>query len=276
MRFRSIIIAPFFALALVGCDSGAQTGQIQLALVGSDQIALFNLPSQPSTPASNNVASAFVTVKEVDARVGGSWVTVTNVPQTIDLLALDNKGLNSLGIVTLPVGHIDGLRLVLDEMGDYVVLADGSKKPLEVPDNGIVKVVGSLDLDACAAGIVILDFDPKIKVEDEGGRKEYELRSTARIKTEEIKNACGGGGGGGTGGGGGGGGGGGVGPDMAGTCGGILCPPGHICQGGVCVADPCAGIVCPPMKVCQAGVCVPSTGGPDMALGPDMAHSCHH
>ena len=260
------IIASLFVLASIGCDSGPQAGQIQLALVGSDQIALFDLPSQPTTPDANGVTSAFVVIKEVDARIGGGWTTVTGTAQTIDLLALDNKTLNTLGIATLPPGHVDELRLVLDDVGDYVVLADGTKKPLEVPDNGVVKVVGSLDLDACTAGIVILDFDPKIKVEDEGSRKEYELLSKAKIKTEELKNACGGGGGGG----------GGVGPDMAGSCSGIVCPMGEVCQGGICVADPCAGIVCPPGQMCQAGACVPSTSGADMALGPDMAHSCHH
>jgi uncharacterized protein DUF4382 len=266
MRSRSIIIT-LFAVLVAGCDTGPQTGEIQLALVGADQIALFGLPSQPTAPDHNGIVSAIVTIKEIDARIGGAWIPVTTTPQQIDLLALDNKTLNTLGIVKLPVGHIDELRLQLDDVGDYVVLSDGSKKPLEVPENGgIVKVKGELDLDACTAGIVILDFDPKIKVEDEGGSKEYELRSVARVKTEELKNACGGGNGpdmakGG-------------GADLAGSCNGVICPGGEVCQGGVCVADPCAGVVCPGGQMCQGGICVATSDGGTSDGGADGG--CHH
>src|SRR5579864_7690419 len=99
MRSLSII-STFFALTLAaGCNDSSQTGEIQLALVGADQISLFNLPSQPATPESNGVVSAVVTIKEIDARIGGSWIPVTTTPAQIDLLALDNKTLNSLGIV---------------------------------------------------------------------------------------------------------------------------------------------------------------------------------
>lgn len=260
---------------LVGCvgGSGSQTGDIQLALVGAPNYALFDLPSQ-AKPQAASVASAVVTINEIDARVGGAWLPLVTTPQQVDLLKLDNKTINTLGIVKLPVGHIDELRLVLDQVGDYVVLKDGTKKPLEVPDNGIVEVEGKLDLDACTSGIVILDFDPKIKTEDESSRREYELKCEIRIKTDELKGSCGGAdmagkgdmakGGGSS--------------DMAGgACGNVVCPMGQICelQGGnpVCVNDPCNGVVCPvPGQVCvvqnNQPVCVAPGGSPD--------GGCHH
>src|SRR6185312_8388699 len=127
-----------------------------------DNYQLFSLPAQPQTePGNYGVVSAVVIVKEIDARVGGKWTPLTTVNQPIDLLQLDNKTITSLGITALPAqGKIDKLRLVLDEIGDYVVLKSGDKKPLEIPVNGVVDIDGKLDLDACVSGIVILDFDP--------------------------------------------------------------------------------------------------------------------
>lgn len=260
-----------------GCTAqGDQTGEIQFALVAADQYQLFSLTPQNTTPSE--VVSAVVIVDEIDARVGNSWTPIVTAQQTIDLLKLDNKTLNTVGIGKLPTGHIDELRLKLDEIGDYVVLKSGVKKPLEVPVNGIVKIVGKLDLDACSAGIVILDFDPHIKTEDEPGRREYELTCVAHIKTEELKGACGptgpaadmahsGSGG----------------NDMA-LCSGVVCANGETCvvQGGVpvCVADPCTGVVCPSGQVCEpqngVGVCV---APPDMAGGGSGGNAdggCHH
>src|SRR2546426_3267295 len=138
-------VAAGFAAALAGCANGAgDEGNIQVALKGADQISLFSLSTGATAntkPARTaDVVSAFVTIVEIDARVGGHWTTVVTTAHTIDLLKLDGKTLDKLGIANLPTGHIDELRLVLDEIGDYVVLKSGQKKPLEVPDNGVVKV----------------------------------------------------------------------------------------------------------------------------------------
>lgn len=266
------------ALSLFGCSGGDQPGQVQFALVGADHIQLFDLTTAtPENTTPSEVVSAIVIVDEIDARVGGKWTPLVTAQQSIDLLKLDNKTLNTLGVANLPSGHIDELRLKLDEIGDYVVLKSGAKKPLEVPVDGIVKVTGKLDLDSCAAGIVILDFDPKIKTEDEPGRREYELLCSAHVKTEEVKNACGGGVGGGSDGGGAGG------NDMAGNpCNGVICPSGQSCsvQGGVAVCgDPCNGIVCPSGQVCSVvggvGVCgAPADGG--MSGGNADGGCMHH
>ncbi len=39
-------------------------------------------------------------------------------------------------------------------------------------------------------------------------------------------------------------------------CTGVICPPGHRCDAGVCVG-PCTGVICPPGTHCENGVCVP-------------------
>jgi hypothetical protein len=239
-----------------GAGAGADPNGLQLALVGVDNVQLFDATTMSMNSGNQSVASAIVTINEIDAKVDAPgfhdkdvWVPISTTAVTVDLLKLDNKTLNTLGITTLPQGHIEGLRLKLDEIGDYVVLKDGTKKPLEVPDNGIVEVVGKLDLDSCATGIIILDFDPHIRTEHENGQREYELSCVSHIKTEEVQGSCGGGGGG-------------VGPDMANgpdmiiSCAnGQTCPAGDKCQAGVCVKDLCNGVVCTGMTSCD-----PNTG----------------
>jgi hypothetical protein len=287
-------ITPLFALfasLAAGCNgagssSPTDSNSVELALVGVPNVQLLDATMMACRDGSK-VVSAIVTIKEIDAKVdiagGHKRVALTTTPITVDLLKLDNKTLNTLGITTLPSGEVDELRLKLDQVGAYVVLADGSKKPLEVPNGGIVNVVGRLDLDSCASGIVILDFDPHIRTEHEHGRREYELSCVSHIRTEELKGGCGGNGGtGGTGGGGGG-----VGPDMANgpdmtkpqqqclldsdctaahekcgpsgvcvnntACEGVVCPQqDEVCLGTPpCITDVCFGFQCPLGTTCS-------------------------
>lgn len=246
--FASILVAA----ALSGCGAGLQPGDVELQLTGADQMQLFSLPANPATePGDHGVVSAVVIIKEIDARVQGNWVPLTTTPQSVDLLHLDNKTVSSLGIVTLPSGHVSELRFKLDQVGDYVLLKSGDKKPLEVPE--IVKVDGKLDLDSCAAGIVILDFDPRINIEHEHCHNvEYELSCRAHIKTEEIKNGCGGGGAGGGGG--------------SSACDNVVCMMNQICvvtSGGLpsCM-DTCTSLVCNAPDVCVVVAGTPTCVNP--------------
>ncbi|MGZ3427102.1 MAG: DUF4382 domain-containing protein [Polyangia bacterium] len=262
--FRASFITTLFAASsLAGCVGGAPTSDVELQLTGADQIQLFSLPAQPNTePGDHGIASAIVKINEIDAKVNGTWTPVVTTAQTVDLLTLDHKTVNTLGFVTLPTGHVSELRFALAPKGNYVVLKSGDQKELEVPDNGILKVDGKLDFDSCASGVVILDFDPKIKIEYEGSHKEYELSCKARIKTEEVKGACGGGGGS---------------PDlahgastdMASPCDNVVCRMTQVCviQGGnpVC-EDTCSSLACPGGQVCVVEngtpTCVtPGSGG---------------
>jgi hypothetical protein len=253
------------ASSLVAGCVGTPTSDVELQLTGADQIQLFSLPA--TEPGDHGIVSAIVTINEIDAKVSGTWTPVVTTPQTVDLFTLDHKTVNTLGFVKLPTGHVSELRFVLDQIGDYVVLKSGDKKPLEVPDNGILKVDGKLDFDSCATGVVILDFDPKIKIETEGAKKEYELTCKARIKTEEVKGACGGDGGtssadmakGG-----------GSSTDMSGPCDNVVCMMSQVCivQGGnpVCM-DTCTSLVCT-----GGQVCVVENGNP-VCVTPGSGHS---
>jgi hypothetical protein len=243
-------------LLAAGCLPSYSGGNVEVGIVAADTVTPQSLKQNNSGGSSGDqVVGINVIVTEIDIRVNGVKTPISTQRTTLDLLALDHKVFTSLGVTKLPQGHLDHLELKLDEVGDYVVLANGDHKPLETPADGDVDVKGKLDLDSCASGIIILDFDPGLKSEDEGSRKEWELKPTARIKTEEIAGACGSDGGGGGqpdmchGGGS---------PDMSSTsCVGVICPAGEMCVNGQCVAsNSCQGVICPPGQTCMNGVCM--------------------
>jgi hypothetical protein len=235
---RSLLCAATVVTASLAAACGGNVigapGSVQVALTSADTFT----PDHVQCDSAHHVTKVIVTIEEIDARIAGAgWTKISNGAVTVDLLALDAQALTTLGVSTLPQGHVRELRLVLNQIGDYVVRSDGSMKPLEVPDNGIVKVKGDLDLDDCLSGLVILDFDPRLHIEQENGHAEYELGSTARIKTEEVHNACQGGGGG----------------NPGGMPCNVVCDPNtQVCQNGMCVpkpVDPCD----PSVIVCVGG-----------------------
>lgn len=249
-------IAPLaIAVLAAACQSAAGPGHIDVALSGT----------QP-TSSGSEVASVIVTVKEIDLEVRGKgWVPVVTTPQTIDLLALDGKPLTTLGVAQLPAGRVKGMRFLLDDAGAKVILKDGKTAKLELPDHGVLQVKGSFHVGPCAAGTVLVDFDPKLEKERDRktGAVEYALRCKAHVKTESTTSTCDGPDGGGAGGSDGGrrdGGGG-------DPCAGVVCAPGESCVGGQCVADPCFGVVCAPGERCDNGVCVSGSANPDLGGG---------
>ena len=278
MRTYTMITA--LALAVAGCGgmSQLQPGEVQVALTGAEDVVLFNKPTNDADKPHYGVVGAVVTIEQIDAYVNKKWVPIMTTPEKVDLFKLDKKTLSTLGIASLPSGRVDALRMKLNQIGDYVVLKDGTKKPLLVPDNGYVKITGKIDLDSCSAGTLIVDFDPHIDVDWLDGRRVYQLTCKASIKTAELHHVCpptdpgttpdGGSGGNGHQ------------CDMSkppmctssaqckngqvcsssgqcipDPCVGVSCMPGQICAGGACVPDPCAGVSCNPGQSCVNGAC---------------------
>jgi hypothetical protein len=240
----------------------SQPGEVQVALTGAENFELFNKPTNDADKPRWGVNGAVVTIEEIDAQVKGKWVVIMSTPEKVDLFKLDKTTLSTLGIAQLPSGRVTALRMKLNQIGDYVILKDGTKKPLLVPDSGYVKITGKIDLDSCSAGTMIVDFDPHIDVDWLDGRRVYQLTCRSSIKTAEIKHVCPPDSDPGTG----------NTPDMGGDHGGghscdmskppmctssAQCKPGQVCNSsGQCVADPCQGVSCPVNQICQDGDCV--------------------
>jgi hypothetical protein len=245
------------AFLIGGCGGDLAPGNVQVALVKADSSSVRSLQASNTHHHEREIANAIVVLKEIDAHVHGvGWQPVMTDPTPVDLVNLDQQRLTILGITKLPSGRIDRLRLVLDPTNAFVITKGGVKRPLELPEGGVVNVVGRLDLDGCAAGTVIVDFDPQFRTsgDDECGCdgasgtacpcRARVGRHRATLRTEEVKGACTPDGGGNP-------------PPTGGQCGNgnTVCAPDQICKNGDCL-DPCFGVTCTGSKVCFKGQCV--------------------
>jgi hypothetical protein len=248
-----------FSLIMAGCATQLgdpnESGDIELGISSpNSNFVIENAPLGGTGHDIKDIVSVVVIVKEIDVEVKGqkNKVPVFIGPKNVDLMKLDNTSFASLGITKFPAGELKEIEIVLDEIGDYVAFKDGSKKPLEIPVDGIVEVenCNGIKIQPCGAGTIILDFDPHLKTEDEGdSRREYELLPKATLKTAKMNGSCGGTDGGKMDGG--------APPDMTPMC--PVCAPNEICKNGMCVANPCNGVVCAPGEFCDSndGLCHP-------------------
>jgi hypothetical protein len=247
------------ALALGGCGGGMAPGSVQLGLVKSPQTQAMTV--QSASTSAHKIVNAIVTINEIDAHVKGTgWTPIMTTPISVDLLHLDGQQFTALGIGQLPTGRINRLRMVLDQTNGFVTDASGNSTRLELPNHGVIKIAGKLDLDGCAAGTLIVDFDPKIRTSSDDecgdedcddhhsstGARSYRLRSKATIHTEEVQGQCNGGGPGG-----------GPGPGGGTQCGNgnTTCTADQICKNGDCI-DPCLLVTCGSGLTCIKGTCV--------------------
>jgi hypothetical protein len=179
---------------------------------------------------NDDVAEIVVTLDRVDVRMAGQgWSTLVRANETIDLLKLQGGNFRTLGITTMPAGHIEQFRLYVNDAGtNYVRTSDGQSHPLTVPsgDEAGIKVSADIDWEPCAGGYVTLDFDGKKSLSahprKEGSGEEWILRPVLRLKAAVSVGTC--------------------------DAGAPLVPV---------VTDPCATMTCPATSICWNGYCKP-------------------
>jgi hypothetical protein len=88
----------------------------------------------------------------------GSWLTLSEGCQTLDLLTLRDGVTEAIGAATLPPGHYGQIRLMLV---DASIVVDGVEQELILPsgtESGL-KIVGGFTLRDGVATTITLDFD---------------------------------------------------------------------------------------------------------------------
>lgn len=186
------MLSAVFAVAwcVAGCGGGGSSATAPAALDASHGNLALALIDAPST----QVSSIFVTVADVRVHSAQSgWTEVYQGGLTFDLLTLKSQAAG-LGIVSLPAGSVDQIRLVLDPNGpQYVVLPDGTQAPLKVPsgtESGI-KLIGNFEVKPCNTHTVTIDFDGEhsIFTHPTGHGDEWILRPVVRVKAETDQPA---------------------------------------------------------------------------------------
>ncbi|MCK5182355.1 MAG: DUF4382 domain-containing protein [Dehalococcoidia bacterium] len=182
---RSLVLALVIILGTVAasglsCGEAPETGTGTLALYLSD-----------APIDAENVIGVYITINEIQYHINDQWTTCGEFegPQTYNLLELTNGNSTLLGELTLPGGHYNQIRFMLNipEMGPppanpgcYIEFADNSTEPLFVPSGNTTgyKAVGQFTVANNGTVQVTADFDVRkaVVVADS-----YILKPTIRL-----------------------------------------------------------------------------------------------
>ena len=163
---RNFILALVIILGTFG-TSGLSCGEAPG--IGTGTLALY-LSDAPID--AENVTGVYITINEIQYHINDQWTTCEEFdgPKTYNLLELTNGNSTLLGELTLPGGHYNQIRFMLDipEMGQdpynpgcYIEWADNSTSPLFVPSGNTTgyKAVGQFTVPNNGTVELTADFD---------------------------------------------------------------------------------------------------------------------
>jgi hypothetical protein len=139
------------------------------------------------TDAPADYEAVWVTTSRVEvstAAADGSgeatWATLSDQPQTDDLLALRDDVTSILGDAELAPGTYQQLRMIVDSAS---VVADGEERPLTIPSGAQTGVKINLDLtiEPDTVYALVLDFDAAESIH-ETGQGELIMRPTIGVE----------------------------------------------------------------------------------------------
>jgi len=162
------ILLSFTLMTLIsGCGGGGTTTTASSS-TGTLSLSITDAPPQ----LEGNVTGVNIAVIGIKYNYEGNWITAEDfVPQTFNLLDLQNGKSLHLGDMILPAGHYQEIRFILaaptkesevkSNPDCNITYADGSSVPLFVPSGGQsgYKGKGAFDITADAKIEVTADFD---------------------------------------------------------------------------------------------------------------------
>jgi len=183
---KKFVLAMVIILGIVAA-SGLSCGEAPETGTGTLELYLADAPID-----AENVTGVYITINEIQYHVDDQWITCEDFegPQTYNLLELTGGNFTLLGDLTLPGGHYNQIRLMLNipEMGQnpsnpgcYIEFADNSTEPLFVPSGNTTgyKAVGQFTVPNNGTVEVTADFDVRKAVHLADSH--YILRPTIRL-----------------------------------------------------------------------------------------------
>ena len=163
---KKILLAGVIILAVLAA-SGLSCGEAPGIVTGTLALYLSDAPID-----AENVTGVYITINEIQYHINDQWTTCEEFdgPKTYNLLELTNGNSTLLGELTLPGGHYNQIRFMLDipEMGQdpynpgcYIEWADNSTSPLFVPSGNTTgyKAVGQFTVPNNGTVELTADFD---------------------------------------------------------------------------------------------------------------------
>jgi hypothetical protein len=172
-----IFIFMFSALILVGCGNSGSTG------TGTLNLSLTDAPAADNFSAVNITFSKVTVNQSSDENVAGGWITLSDTPQTIDLLTLNNGTLQKLGVQNLSAGQYNQIRFYVTSA--QVVLS-GETIDITLPSN-MFRTVGSFTISNGVTTNLVVDFNVAKSI-NKNGEKDYSLalKPTTRLTKVET------------------------------------------------------------------------------------------
>jgi hypothetical protein len=138
------------------------------------------------TDAPADYEAVWVTTSRVEVSTSATdgteatWATLSDQPQTDDLLALRDDVTSILGDAELAPGSYQQLRMIVDSAR---VVADGEERPLTIPSGAQTGVKINLDLtiEPDTVYALVLDFDAAESIH-ETGNGELIMRPTIKVE----------------------------------------------------------------------------------------------
>ncbi|MCI0697757.1 DUF4382 domain-containing protein [candidate division KSB1 bacterium] len=129
-----------------------------------------------------------ITFSEVSAHIDGKWVTISDDPQTVNLLDLSGGKILELGSAEVEVGKYTQIRLKITDA--EVVLNEELSYPLEVPSGAQsgLKLLANFEIVAGTTYDVVIDFDAERSVVATGSPNDpkFILKPTIRVTAMAI------------------------------------------------------------------------------------------
>jgi len=163
---RNLLLSAVIILGTVAA-SGLSCGEAPGTGTGTLELYLTDAPID-----AENVTGVYITINEIQYHIDDQWITCEEFegPQIYNLLELTGGNFTLLGDLTLPGGHYNQIRFMLDipEMGShpanpgcYIEFADNSTEPLFVPSSNTTgyKAIGQFEVTVNGTVEVTADFD---------------------------------------------------------------------------------------------------------------------
>lgn len=194
MKKFSKLIGIVLSLTLMTLIAGCGGGGTSSTPTGTLSLSMTDAPPQ----LGPNVTEVNIAVIGIEYNYEGNWTTADDfVPQTFNLLDLQNGKSLHLGDMILPAGHYSEIRFKLAAPSKIsevkanpdcnVTYADGSSVPLFVPSGAQsgYKGKGSFDITADAKIAVTADFNIHKSIVVQGNG-DYILKPVIRLEVTEL------------------------------------------------------------------------------------------
>jgi hypothetical protein len=201
-KLIGIVLSSIMIILISGCGGGgsSDTAVGSTASSANVEMGVLSLSITDAPPKlGDNVTEVNIAVIGIEYNHDGNWTEATDfVPQTFNLLDLQNGRSLHLGDIVLPAGHYTEIRFKLaapEKVGDVksnpdcnITFADGSSVPLFVPSGGQsgYKGKGAFDITADAKIEITADFDVHKSIVVAGNSGKYLLKPVIRLMVNEL------------------------------------------------------------------------------------------